>query len=53
MRKVNNMIFRIFGGKIVFLLKYNVNIFIIFVKFSGWIVVIWIGLTRLIGEKWV
>ena len=27
------------------------NVFIVFVKFLGWIVVIWMGLVRLIEEK--
>ena len=28
------------------------NVFIVFVKFLGWIVVIWVRLARLIEDKW-
>ena len=55
----SNKIFWFFGGKIVFFLgggglKYNitiVNVFIIFVKFLGLIVVIWMKLAWFIEEK--
>ena len=54
----SNKIFWFFGGKIVFFfvggLKYNitiVNVFIIFVKFLGLIVAIWMKLARFIEEK--
>ena len=54
----SNKIFWFFGGKIVFFfvggLKYNitiVNVFIIFVKFLGLIVAIWMKLVRFIEEK--
>ena len=47
------MIFWFFGDKIVFfLLKYNhhCECFIIFVKFLGWIVTIWVRLAMLIEK---